>query len=204
MQSSHESVERGFASIRTACCTHGPPLLETLPAIDGASLGRLKGNCSFLPALRTTGSGFQPVVRISRRVAARILRSFGLAAFASLGLIPKALFGEEHLLSGREDELGTAFGTLQYLIVELHLLLRSPAARGTACRGEGCLRGCPKKTTMREKVPPCPMASEDEFLRTSPSHLSPARAAAFCGDACVTAPLWRGASHRASSSNCAA
>jgi len=162
---------RFFVSVCPARCAHGSPLLETFPAVDRAPLGGLEGNCGFLPALRTSGSGFHPVVRTPVGVRTRILSPFGFAGFASLGFIPKTLFSEEHLLASRKNELGTAIGTLQDFIVELHMLLRAPAARGTACQDEGYLRGCPKKTTaMREKVPPCPMASDDELLRTSRSH----------------------------------
>jgi len=58
---------------------------------------------------------------------ARALGAFGFAVLTPLGLVFEALIGEEHLFAGGENELLTAFRTLQHLIVVFHMRLRGSA-----------------------------------------------------------------------------
>jgi hypothetical protein len=96
--------------------THGSPLLEALPTKNGAPLRWPEGNRSFLAALRTVGSGLGTHLA----PASAPFCALCLTAFTSFGFVFKSFVGEEHLFTGRENELRTTFGTLQDLIVIFH------------------------------------------------------------------------------------
>src|SRR5580704_3757304 len=89
--------------------THHPPLLETFAAVNRTALRRLEGDRGILPALRTGRLGFASLKPVT---LARIIRAFCFAGLAPLGLVLKALVGEEHLFAGGEDNFRIAFRAL--------------------------------------------------------------------------------------------
>src|SRR5215469_4738845 len=109
------------------CRAHGPPLLEAFPAKNRPPLGRPEGNGGFLAALRAIGLG----LRACRSGVPAAFGPFRFAPLAALGFVLKSLVGKKHLLAGSEHELGTAFGTLQHLVVVFHEALSpGPVGRG--------------------------------------------------------------------------
>ena len=99
-----------------------PPLLETFAAEDGTALGRPEGDGSLLATLRADGSSFDLGETLSRctRRCPQHGDAFCLAGFAPLGFIFELLVVKEQLFPGREDEVGPAVDTLQYLVLEFH------------------------------------------------------------------------------------
>ena len=100
------------------------PLLEALAAKDRASLRGLEGDCGLLPAPRTRGSGLHLLVIAAALGAvmagAYLLRTFGFAGFAALGLVLKLLVVEKKLFPGRKYELRSAVNALEDPILEFH------------------------------------------------------------------------------------
>jgi hypothetical protein len=96
-------------------------LLEASAAQYRSALGGLERNRSFLPALRTNGSG----LRANPMTAARALR---LALLAALGVIRKLFVVEENLLASRENKVGAAVNAFQDSIGKFHG--RLPQSRG--------------------------------------------------------------------------
>jgi hypothetical protein len=71
--------------------------------------------------LRASGFRFRSHRSVSATAASRTAFSaLCFAAFATFGLVLKALVGEKHLLAGSKYKLGAALRTLQYPIVEFH------------------------------------------------------------------------------------
>ena len=96
--------------------------METFAAEDGTALGRPEGDGSLLATLRADGSSFDLGETLSRctRRCPQHGDAFCLAGFAPLGFIFELLVVKEQLFPGREDEVGPAVDTLQYLVLEFH------------------------------------------------------------------------------------
>jgi hypothetical protein len=92
-------------------------------------LRRLEWNRRFFTALRANGLRLDALHSRGSGCADSTLRARRLARFAPFRLVLEAFIGEEHLFAGGKDKLRTAFGALQYLIVEFHGSLRAVAWR---------------------------------------------------------------------------
>src|SRR5258708_16154630 len=93
------------------------PLLKAFPAEERAGLCRPGRHGGLFPALRTTGLGF----RAHRAaIASRVFCALGFAGLAPLGLVLKALVGEEHLFATGKNKLGATLRALQNLVMEFH------------------------------------------------------------------------------------
>ena len=97
-----------------------PPLLKTLAAVDWAPLCGLERHRRFFPALRANGLRFYALHGRRSSRAGPPLRARRLTRFAAFRLVLEAFVREEHLFAGGKHKLRTAFGALQYLIVEFH------------------------------------------------------------------------------------
>jgi hypothetical protein len=104
------------------------PLLETLAAINRTSLCGLERNGGLLATLRADRPGFNPLGNTRTRLDT--LSAIALACFTSLGFVFETLIDKKHLFAGGENELGTAFGAFQNLVMVFHTLLRDRARRG--------------------------------------------------------------------------
>lgn len=101
---------------RLASAAHrrGAALLKTVVAIDGASLGRLKGHFRLASAL-SAGDGD---VRAFGPGSGRPLLAVGIASLATFGFVLKIFLSEEASLSGCKQKVAPAVDTLQHLIGE--------------------------------------------------------------------------------------
>jgi len=93
-------------------------LKETLTTIDGSPLGRLKGDCCNLPALRAGSLRLD-----SRSRGVKSLVPLGLALFAPFGLIVEILGGKEKLFSCRKNKLSPAVHTNKASVLVFHGVL---------------------------------------------------------------------------------
>lgn len=81
------------------------PLLETLATEDRPPLGRLKGDCGFLAALRARGAGLGFNGNLARRRRTQHGNSLRLADLAAFWLVLELFIVKEKLLACGEDEV---------------------------------------------------------------------------------------------------
>jgi len=116
-----------------------PSRTEAFAAEDGAALGGTERHCSFFSAARTGGLSLNLGVAVAlsgRGRCAEYRNPFGLAGFATLGLVLELLVVEEKLFPGGEHKITPTIDTLQHLVLKFHLRMApfSPFLR--AIRGE--------------------------------------------------------------------
>src|SRR5260370_8019104 len=108
-----------FLSEREISCVlrraHRSALLEAFPAKHRPPLCGTEGDCGFLPALRAIGFCFR-AHRGGVTAATAALRPFGLATFATLGFVLKALVREKHLFAGGKNKFTTAPPHFHHLV----------------------------------------------------------------------------------------
>ena len=96
------------------------PAQETLPAIDGTTLGRFEGNRGITAALRARGHGFglgeSPAATAA---SAGGTLTLGLTGLAALGLVLEILVVEEMLFSRCEDEIRSAIDAFEDAVLEI-------------------------------------------------------------------------------------
>src|SRR6266542_213180 len=112
------SAERNAPALHAAGARELPGL-EALPAEDRPPLRRPEGDGGFLAARGAVGRRLDPLAR-DGRAARGPRRALRFAGFAALWLVLEILVGEEKLLAGRPDELGTAVHAGEGLVLELH------------------------------------------------------------------------------------
>ena len=112
------------------CRSHGPSLLEALPAKHRASLRWPEGHRRFLPALRTIRLGLRTHLRTAPATASSTLGTLRFATLTSLRFVLESFIGEKHLFAGRKYKLRAALRTLQYSVVEFHEPFSPRAASG--------------------------------------------------------------------------
>ena len=98
---------------------------EAFAAKDGTALRGAEGHGRVLAALGAGGARFDAGVALSVAVAGSVRGSqhcdpFGLAGFATLGLVLKAFVVKKELFPGGEHELRAAVDADQYLILKFH------------------------------------------------------------------------------------
>src|SRR5579863_7174204 len=102
-----------------------PPRLETFPAEDGAALRGAERDGGFFSAARAGGLsldlGVAVVLSQRWRNRAEHRDPFGLAGFATLGLVLELLVVEEKLFPGGEHKITPTIDTLQHLVLKFHL-----------------------------------------------------------------------------------